>query len=212
VVAAFDVDGTLTTGDCVVPFLRRLAGARGLAAAIVRRPREIAASVAGRDRDRLKEAVVGSVFEGRDVDSVAAAGREFANEVLCSRLRADMIDRLRWHQQCGHRTVLVSASLRPYLEPLAGSLGIDGVVCTDVVADGGRYTDRLLAGNCRGLEKVVRLRAWLGDEGLADAALWAYGDTRSDEPMLAMAAHPIWVSRATVLAVPPGFDELTDHR
>ena len=205
-VAAFDVDGTLTTGDCVVPFLRRLAGTRGLAVAIGRRAREVGASLVSRDRDRLKEAVVGSVFEGREVGSVAAAGRAFADSVRDSRLRPDVIERLQWHQERGHRTVFVSASLRPYLDPLAVLLGVDAVVCTDVVAEDGRYTDRLDGGNCRGAEKVVRLRAWLDEEGLVDAPLWAYGDTKSDEPMLAMAAHPIRVSKATVLAVPAGFE------
>ena len=32
VVAAFDVDGTVTTRDCVVPFLRRVAGTAPMAA------------------------------------------------------------------------------------------------------------------------------------------------------------------------------------
>ena len=41
VVAAFDVDGTLTTRDCVVPFLVAVAGPTGLALALGRagRPR-----------------------------------------------------------------------------------------------------------------------------------------------------------------------------
>ena len=41
VVAAFDVDGTVTTDDCVVPFLRRVAGTaaarrRGSGAGVLR--------------------------------------------------------------------------------------------------------------------------------------------------------------------------------
>ena len=37
VVAAFDVDGTLTTRDCVLPFLVAVAGPTGLALALARR-------------------------------------------------------------------------------------------------------------------------------------------------------------------------------
>jgi phosphatidylglycerophosphatase C len=205
VVAAFDVDGTLTTGDCVVPFLRQLAGTRGSLAAIARRPLAVVAALARRDRDRLKEVVVGAVHRGRTVEDVAVAGKDFAARVLETRMRPDMLARLRWHQGRAHRTILVSASLRAYLEPLAAALGIDHVLCTDVLAAAGRYTDRLVGANCRGAEKAVRLRALLEGEGLADAELWAYGDTTSDRPLLELADHAVWVGTGTVPAVPEGF-------
>lgn len=38
IVAAFDVDGTLTVRDCVRPFLERLGGKTGLLVAVGRRP------------------------------------------------------------------------------------------------------------------------------------------------------------------------------
>ncbi len=38
VIAAFDVDGTLTTRDCVRPFLERAAGRRRLVTSMLRRP------------------------------------------------------------------------------------------------------------------------------------------------------------------------------
>jgi phosphatidylglycerophosphatase C len=202
VVAAFDVDGTLTRSDCVGPFLRRLGGLRSIAVAIARRPGASVASAARRDRDALKEVVVGGVYRGRAVDDVVAVGHEFARHVEREMLRDDVVARLRWHRDEGHRTVLVSASLRAYLDPLARALGVDGVVCTDVLAVDGRYTDRLLAGNCRGPVKAERLRAWLAGNGLADARLWAYGDSSGDRELLAMAHHPHLVKGTTLAAVP----------
>jgi phosphatidylglycerophosphatase C len=204
-VAAFDLDGTLTTSDCVVPFLRRLAGIRGIARAVARRPGEVAASVARLDRDRLKEAVVGRVYAGRLVADVELAGKDFAAEIERTRLRPDVLARLRWHQGEGHRTVIVSASLRDYVAPLAASLGIDHVLCTAVATDDGRYTDRLLGGNCRGSAKVARLHEWLVENELRQVPLWAYGDSSGDRYMLAAADHPVWVRGATVPAVPSGF-------
>jgi phosphatidylglycerophosphatase C len=205
-VAAFDVDGTLTRSDCVVPFLRRVAGVSGLVIAIVGRPVAMAAALARRDRDRVKALVVGAVHRGRRVDAVAALGEEFAADIASSRLREDVLARLRWHQHQGHRTVLVSASLRAYLDPLARSLGVDHVLCTDVAHRDGQYEGRLDGPNCRADEKVTRLRAWLDAEGLGSVPLWAYGDSKGDAPMLAAAAHPVWVGGDTVLAVPPGFE------
>jgi len=204
VVASFDVDGTLTTADCVRPFLRRVGGRRGVLVAVARRPIAALRALARRDRDHLKEIVAGGVLRGREVAEVAALGRSFAAHVEASMLRADVVERLRWHQAHGHVTVIVSASLRPYLEPLGAALGVDAVLCTDVVSAGGRYTDRLDGGNCRGPEKAVRLAAWLGSSALDAAEIWAYGDSSGDRELLAMAHRPQWVRRATVLGVPDG--------
>lgn len=204
VVAAFDVDGTLTRRDCVGPFLQRLGGRRGIAVAVLRRPLATLRGLVRRDRDRLKEIVVGGVFCGRSVGDVAAVGRAFSVEVESSLLRADMVERLRWHQQLGHRTVFVSASLRPYLDPLARSLGVEHVLCTDVVADNGVYTHLLRGPNCRAAEKHARLRALLATHGLEAAEVWAYGDSEGDRQLLDGADHPVWVMAATVPAVPAG--------
>jgi phosphatidylglycerophosphatase C len=208
VVAAFDVDGTLTVRDCVRPFLERVGGRRSIAAALSRRPVESVRGVLRRDRDSIKDVVVGGVYRGRSVAAVAAAGREFAHSVAERMLRDDTLGRLRWHQRMGHRTVFVSASLASYLDPLAQTLGVERALCTDVATDHRSdhtlYGDRLAGPNCRAAEKLVRLRRWLADEDIADAEIWAYGDSRGDRELLAAADHPLWVRGITVQAVPAG--------
>jgi phosphatidylglycerophosphatase C len=202
VVAAFDVDGTLTLRDCVRPFLELVGGRRGLVRSVLRRPVASARAGMRRDRDAVKEIVVGGVLSGREATQVRELGRVFADRVVQEMLRPDVVARLRWHQQQGHRTVLVSASLRPYLEPLGATLAVDAVLCTDATVVDGRYTDRLDGPNCRAAEKAVRLHAWLAAEGLDGARLWAYGNSRGDREMLAMADRPVWVQAATVPVVP----------
>ena len=70
VVVAFDVDGTLTTRDCVRPFLERVAGRRRLVAAVLRRPLATVVATARRDRDGLKEIIVGGSLRGKRVTDV----------------------------------------------------------------------------------------------------------------------------------------------
>lgn len=202
VVAAFDVDGTLTVADCVRPFLELVGGRRRLATSVLRRPIASLSAALRRDRDAVKEIVVGGVLVGREVATVLELGRSFAAHVASEMLRPDTLGRLRWHQQQGHRTLLVSASLRPYLDPLGAELAVDAVLCTDTMTADGRYTDRLAGPNCRAQEKAVRLRAWLASNGLEGATLWAYGDSRGDREMLAMADRAVWVEAATVPVVP----------
>ncbi len=50
--------------------------------------------------------------------------------------------------------------------------------------------------------KATRLAAWLRDEGLCAAELWAYGDSAGDAALLAMSLHPVWVAGVVIPAVP----------
>jgi phosphatidylglycerophosphatase C len=109
-------------------------------------------------------------------------------------MRPEVLERLDAHQARGDRVVLVSASYEVYLLPLGRLLGVDGVLCTRLeVASDGRLSGRLDGPNCRGPEKVRRLEAWLAEHGLADAELWAYGDSAGDRELLARADHPALV-------------------
>ena len=192
VVAAFDVDGTLTTRDCVTPFLRRAAGRR-LWTTLLAHPLALAGAAARRDRDRLKELAC-SALRGIASAEIDALGEVFAQEVASERLRPDTVARLRRHQELGHTVILASASLDPYLVPLGETLEVDGVVCTVLErGTGGRLTGRLVGPNCRGAEKARRVRAWLEEAGLASAKLWAYGDSEGDSELLALADHPLRV-------------------
>lgn len=193
VVAAFDVDGTLTTRDCVVPFLARMAGRSRLVLGVARHPVGVAGALARRDREALKVIGVGAAMAGRDRAEVDRLGALHADVIYSGWLRPDTLGRLRWHQEQGHRVVLVSASLTSYLEPLGRRLGVDAVLCTRLAVDAaGRCTGGLDGPNCRGPEKARRLREWLDANDLATATIWAYGDSSGDRELMAMAAHAVW--------------------
>ncbi len=202
-VAAFDFDGTLSTRDCVVPFLEALVGRSRLALGLLRRPLATTSAVMRRDRDQFKSIAVRTAYAGRDVDAVTALGESFAAQIHGRLLRSDTPRRLAWHQRQGHRVVLVSASLGAYLHPIGAMLGVDGVLCTEVVVGAGNRYDGELAGpNCRGPEKERRLRSWLAAMSIENAELWAYGDSIGDRELLAMADHPLLVKHRLVSEVP----------
>jgi phosphatidylglycerophosphatase C len=182
--AAFDFDGTLTRRDTMVPFLRRIAGARAVSVAMV----ATVPAIARRDRDGAKGVVLRRLLSGRSVAALDEAGEAFATDIIARRLRPDTVAKLRWHQDQGHRTVIVSASLRPYLAPVARHLGVDHLICTDLDARDGMLTGDLVDGNCRGAAKASRLEAWLGSPR---GELWAYGDSSGDDHLLVMAEHGV---------------------
>lgn len=198
-VAAFDVDKTLTTRDCVVPFLWRVRGPRLFVGLVPHLPALVLAAAARR-RDRVKEIVTAAAVRGVPARTIDRLGNEFAGGFVRRHLRSDTLARLRWHVASGHRVVLVSASFRSYLEPLADHVGAHAVLSTDVeVDDRGVCTGRLRGPNCRGPEKERRLREWLGDDR---PVIYAYGDSSGDAALLALADHPCRVTTDSIAEVP----------
>ena len=168
--------------------------------AFLSRAGTVARVVAGRGgRDELKEHVLGRLLAGRDAGFVQGEGRRYADEVVAAGLRTDTVGRLRWHRDAGHRVVIVSASLDTYLARIAELLEVDGLLCSELEEHDGLLTGRLTGPNCRGAEKVRRLRAWLRDD---DAELWAYGDSSGDDELLAAASHSFLIGRQPLSSVP----------
>jgi phosphatidylglycerophosphatase C len=197
VVAAFDVDRTVTVRDCVVPFLNLVGGRSQNAGRLVRRAHLVIPAAARRDRDLLKAVAARTAFAGVPEARVAALAQTFGDDVVRRGLRGDVVARIRWHQSEGHAVVFVSASFEVYLEVIGGHLGVDGVLGTRLAVDAdGVLTGELVGANCRGAEKVRRLHAWLGERyGGRDAVtVWAYGDSAGDRALLADADHPVWAA------------------
>lgn len=194
-VVAFDVDGTLTRRDCVVPFLRRVAGTVGLVAGLLRHPIGLTRGAARRDRDALKSLATAAVFTGRAESDVLATGSTFARQIAADWLRGDTIEALRSHQAADDHVVFVSASFEAYLRPLAALLDVDTVLGARLASDGGVLTGNLDGPNCRGPEKVHRLHTWLDERfgGREAVELIAYGDSAGDRELLADADAQHWV-------------------
>jgi phosphatidylglycerophosphatase C len=200
-VAAFDVDGTITRSDCVVPFLRRVAGTATLGRRLVARTPTVSGLAWRRDRDGLKAVAAAAAFTGQPVERVEEIAGDFARSVYSSGLRADTVELLDSHRGRGDTVLLVSASFEVYLRPLAELLGADDVLAARLeLGPDGLLTGLLDGPNCRGPEKVVRLHAWLDEHvgGRTGAHVTAYGDSAGDRELLADADVAHWLGRGTM--------------
>lgn len=200
-IAAFDFDGTLTRRDTLLPFLARSCGARAFGQTMRRIAPLAVRNRTGRTgaqpaelhhRDATKSALLRDLFAGRPEAWFLAEGRSYAS-TLGSKLRPEMLEQLEWHRAAGHELIIVSASLRTYLDPFATTFGFDHVIGVELEADDqGTLTGEMVGPNVRAAEKAVRLRRWLdGDE---PEMLWAYGNSSGDTELLAMADVPVWVA------------------
>lgn len=194
-VAAFDVDNTLTVRDCVVPFMRSVAGTGRLMKVMLSNVGDTIQNVRRRDRDALKAKFVAGVFAGRDTREIEALGIQFASKVADRWLRSDVATRMRWHQEQGHVVILVSASLGVYLHPLGDLLEVDAVLCTELEEINEVLTGQLIGKNCRGEEKVSRVHRWREEAGIdAQDLVYAYGDSSGDKQLLETFSEPTWVN------------------
>lgn len=189
-VAAFDFDGTLVNRHTMFRFLFRTFGYFRVARTMLTLMSQT------RDRDKLKVATVGALFKGMPVSRFNELGEQYA-ATLHQFLRPEVLKQLRWHQEQGHATVIVSAGLGVYLRPFAKQLGVQGVLGVELTSNSDGVLDgRVDRGvNIRGREKVVRLKAWMAERfsDADDCELWAYGDDSGDRELLLAADHPTWI-------------------
>ncbi len=145
---------------------------------------------------------LGWLLRGSTAAEGEAALRWVAKEFIQPTGRNDMLACLREHVSAGHAVVLVSAMLSPTLRVLGESLGVTGVVGTDIEIKDGHFTGRVIPPACMGIEKDRQTRRFLQARGLAIdlASSYAYADSISDRALLEMVGHPVAVYPDAALA------------
>lgn len=188
VIVAFDFDGTLTIRDSFTEFLRWRAGPGAWALALVKLAPALAAYAKDRDRGRIKAASVKEFLLGVSRQTLEAEAAAFAEAIWPRFMRPDALEVWNdWGRRGAHR-VIVTASPTTTVAPFARKLGAEALLGTEFVFDADdRITGDFAGPNCRGQEKVRRLKAAYGEDMTLTAA---YGDTSGDTEMLAMAQQP----------------------
>lgn len=182
-IAFFDFDGTLTTGDSLMPFLRYISGdVSYLVKLAMASPFLVGYKLGLMKNDKAKEKVLQCFFRGLSEAFLQEKALAFSKEVLPGMHRPEGIQKLKWHQEQGHDCVIVSASPHLYLDSWGEALDFNTVIATDFNLSG---TGAIIQGeNCFGPEKVVRIEQFLKDGGRSPEETWGYGDTKGDLPML----------------------------
>jgi phosphatidylglycerophosphatase C len=184
-IVAFDFDGTITVKDSFMAFLRwRVPTARFRAGMFRLAPASLA-YLAHRDRGRIKAAAVREFLKGVPRSQLEAEARAFAQTTASRLLRPDALHTWNHWRQRRAKLVIVTASPTQVVAPFARGLGADALIGTELAFDDeDRVTGAFTGANCRGDEKVRRLREVFGPDVRLTAA---YGDTGGDTAMLALA-------------------------
>lgn len=184
-IVAFDFDGTITVTDSFMAFLKWRAGPARFALGMTRLAPAALAYIGHRDRGRIKAAAVTEFLAGAPREALVKAAQSFATEAWPRLIRPDALACFERWKSDGACVVIVTASPEEIVAPFAERLGADRLLGTRLAFDArDRVTGAFVGGNCRGEEKVNRLKAVFGD-GVRLAA--AYGDTAGDLEMIAIA-------------------------
>lgn len=190
VLSVFDFDGTLTRHDSFLPFLWFAFGTCGF---LRRLPALALPSLAfllrRLSRDELKARLIGVFLAGADAQWLSSRAEAYCQFIWRYLMRPAGLRGVAAERWAGAEVTLCSASPTLVLRPFAERLGV-GLIGTELEVQDGRLTGRLLGGNCRAENKVLRLEARYGL--LARYRLRAWGDTPGDHALLRAAQDPHW--------------------
>lgn len=185
--ALFDFDGTLTRKDTYTRLLRFAAGDLRFYLALAALLPALAGYLVGRvSRSEIKIRILTRLLGGWPANRYRDLAARFAREQVPHVLRNEAVERLQWHRARGDRVIVVSASMREWLEPFCAEQGVE-LLCTEVEVVHGKLTGRLAGSNCSGFEKVRRVRSHV--DLTQYTTIHAYGDSPADREMLAIADH-----------------------
>jgi len=116
-----------------------------------------------------------------------------AEEYVLGRLRPDIIDILRHHQNQGQMVALLSGTFSELLEIVGQRLGISYVVGTRLEMANGEYSGKIVSPFCFGINKVKSFKELVKASQLEIDFnnSFAYSDSISDIPLLEMVGNPV---------------------
>lgn len=182
----FDFDGTLIQKNSLFEFAKFAIGKRRCLLATIRSIPNIALWKLGLNTNsHAKESLIRRFYRGMGYSYLSQKGEEFAL-VINSMLRTDIYDKMIQYIHSGDRVIIISASLRFWIEPWARQNGIDMVIATEPeINEQGLLTGRFATPNCHGTEKAMRLNSAIPD--LHDYYITAYGDSAGDNAIFKLA-------------------------
>jgi phosphatidylglycerophosphatase C len=196
-IAVFDLDGTLTRRDTLLPYLRGWRRRHPRSGYHARALGSLCRYLADRDRGRLKSALIRAAMSGATRDEVDRWTAEFVGSIGLGDLCAGALAAIAGHRASGDRLVLLSASVDLYVPHIGRRFAFDETICTEVAWLDGRLDGGLVTENCRGEEKrrcIDALRArHPGD------AIVAYGNAKSDFAHFAVADSAVLVNAGPLL-------------
>lgn len=184
-IAFFDFDGTITTDDSLLKFIRFVVGdMKFLVGLTVLSPMLILYKLKLIPNYRAKQIMLSYFFKGMHAEHFLKIANEYSLSHIQKILRPKAMERIQWHHDNGDCVVVVSASLECWLRPWCQQNKLE-LIGTRLEIKADQVTGKLLSKNCYGIEKANRIRQNYNLNNYE--TIYAYGDSRGDKEMLELA-------------------------
>jgi phosphatidylglycerophosphatase C len=189
-IAFFDFDGTITTKDSFVEFLKFTQGRRKFYIGFLKNAFYLVAyKLKLIPNQKAKEKVLEYFFRNTAAENFDALCKNFSQKVLPSLIRPKAVREIKMLQEKGFIVVVVSASPENWIKPWTESMGL-ALIATCLETNSGTITGKLNGKNCRGQEKVRRI---LELHQMHDYdEIYAYGDSSGDRQMMKLATRSFY--------------------
>ncbi len=187
-IAVFDLDGTLTTKDTLLEFIKFACGVpRFYWGFLLFCPILILMKLHLFPNWKAKQMFFSHFFKGWEYNDFKAKGQLFANEIEKMENRK-MLEKLNGHLNHSDVVYVISASIFEWVQPWCEKIGVSRVLATQIEVDAnGIISGRFATKNCYGKEKVRRLLEVEPER--RSYILYAYGDSRGDKEMIAFSDY-----------------------
>lgn len=183
-IAFFDFDGTITSKDSLLEFIRYTKGDFAFYSGFALHAPVLAAyKLQIISNQRAKEIMLKYFFGKMPLENFQDLCEKFNRERMPSLIREKAMREIRKLQLSGADVVVVSASPENWLMHWCSQLGVE-CIATKMLINNNRITGKIDGRNCYGLEKVRRIREKYNLDNYSN--VYCYGDTPGDRHMLSL--------------------------
>ncbi|MBX4262503.1 HAD-IB family hydrolase [Clostridium estertheticum] len=195
--AIFDVDYTITKRETLVEFYIFMI--KKNPKYIKYLPKSIFSSIFYvfkiYDASKTKKTFI-RFIDGIEENDMKKIVKEFYEKRLSKILYKDAIDTIKKMKTKGYKIYLISASAEFYLSELYNIKEVDKVIGTRFIKENGLHRNQILGENCKGEEKVKRLKEVLLKENIdvdfENSCM--FSDSLSDLPLFNLVGHPYLIN------------------
>ena len=195
--AIFDVDYTLTKKETLAEFFKFML--KKNPSLFFHIPKSVGSAflflLGIFDAKKAKENFI-AFIDGVEEIKMQQLVKEFYDEKFSKIFYQDAIKTMKKLKQDGYKIVLISASAEFYLKELYDIKEVDKVIGTRFKVAEGKHTRRIEGENCKGEEKVNRLKEYIKEENMEVDFnnSYMFSDSLSDSPLFYLVGNPYLIN------------------
>jgi HAD superfamily hydrolase (TIGR01490 family) len=189
-IAFFDFDGTITTKDTLLEFIKFYKGNFNFYLGfLLHAPWLLAMKFKLMSNQSVKEKILKYFFSNENEEDFKDKCTAFHQQVLPGLFRSGALKEINKLKEGNTIVVIVSASPENWIRPWTEFINVE-LIASRLEVKNGMITGKIVGKNCHGQEKVRRIKEKYVLTDYTD--VYAYGDTSGDKDMLSLAKNAFY--------------------